>query len=132
MEPITSIADLKNAIQILEFEQAVKKQLLKDEFFQIYENLKPVNLIRNTLSGVASSPDLIDNILGATVGIATGYVSKRIVVGRSVNLIRKLLGTVLQFKVTNIVAQNADTIKSVGQFIFKHFLHKKAANSKNS
>jgi len=132
MEPITCIADLKNAIQILEFEHAVKKQLLKEQVYLIYENLKPVNLIKNTLSEVASSPYLIDNILGATVGLASGYVSRKIAVGRSGNLIRKLFGAVLQFGVTNIVAQNSDKILSVGQFIYQHFIHKKEANSKNS
>ena len=128
MEPITCIADLKNAIQILEFEHAVKKQLLKEQVYLIYENLKPVNLIKNTLSEVASSPYLIDNILGATVGLASGYVSRKIAVGRSGNLIRKLFGAVLQFGVTNIVAQNSDKILSVGQFIYQHFLHKKEMN----
>jgi hypothetical protein len=132
METITSIADLKNAIQVLEFEKAVKEQLLKEEVYQIYENLKPVNLIRNTLSEVASSPYLIDNILGATVGLASGYISKKITVGRSHNLIRKLFGAIMQFGVTNIVAQNSDSIKSVGQFIYQHFLRKKEVNSKNS
>ena len=125
MEPINSIADLKNAIQILEFEQTAKKQLLKEEVYLIYENLRPVNLIKNTLSEVASSPYLIDDILGATVGLASGYVSKKIAVGRSANIIRNLLGTILQFGVTNFVAKNTDTIKTVGQFIYQHFLNKK-------
>ena len=125
MEPINSIADLKNTIQILEFEQAAKKQLLKEEVYLIYENLRPVNLIKNTLSEVASSPYLIDDILGATVGLASGYVSKKIAVGRSANIIRNLLGTILQFGVTNFVAKNTDTIKTVGQFIYQHFLNKK-------
>jgi hypothetical protein len=131
MEPITSIADLKNAIQILEFEKAIKEQELKEEVYHIYENLKPVNLIKHTLSEVASSPYLIDNILGATVGLASGYISKKIAVGRSHNLIRKIFGAVLQFGVTNIVAQNADTIKSVGQSMYQHFRNKKEVNSKN-
>ena len=132
MGPITSRTDLKNAIQILEFEQAVKKELLKEHVYLIFENLKPVNLIRNTLSEVASSPYLMDDILGATVGLATGYVTKKIFVGRSGNLIRKLFGTILQFGVTNKVAQNSDTIKSVGQFIYKRFVHKKEMNSGKS
>lgn len=129
MEPITSTANLKNAIQVLEFEQAVKEQQLKEQVYHVYENLKPVNLIRNTLAEVASSPYLIDDILGATVGLASGYISKKIAVGRSGNIIRKLFGTILQFGVTNMVAQNSSTIKSVGQFVYQHFLKKR--ESKN-
>ena len=68
METITTSTELKNAIQVLEFEQALKKELLKEQVYQIYENLKPVNLIKNTLSEVATSRYLTNNILGATVG----------------------------------------------------------------
>ena len=132
MQKITSITGLQNAIQLLKVEQARKEQLLKEQFYRTFESLKPVNILKSTLIDIVSSPHLIDNILGATVGLASGYVSRKIAVGRSGNLIRKLFGAVLQFGVTNIVAQNSDKILSVGQFIYQHFIHKKEANSKNS
>ncbi|HBL76231.1 MAG: hypothetical protein A2W90_09950 [Bacteroidetes bacterium GWF2_42_66] len=125
MEPITSIDELRNTIQILEFEHSVKKQLLKEQVYLTYESLKPANLIRNILQEISSSPDMADNILSTTVGLASGYISKKIVVGGSANIIRKLLGSLLQLGVTTIVAQHPDTIKSIGQFIFQHFLRKK-------
>ncbi len=132
MEPITTSTELKKAIQILEFEQALKKELLKEQVYQIYENLKPANLIKNTLSEVTSSPYLTNNILGATVGVASGYLTKKIAVGRSGNLFRKLFGTVLQFGVTTIVAKQSVPIKLVGQYIFQHLRRKKEVNSQNS
>ena len=46
MQNITSTAGLKNAIQLLEAEQAVKGQLLKEQFYITYESLKPVNLLK--------------------------------------------------------------------------------------
>jgi len=39
MENITSAAGLKNAIQLLEAEQADKGQLLKAQFYLTYESL---------------------------------------------------------------------------------------------
>ena len=125
MQNITSTAELKNAIQLLEAEQAVKGQLLKEQFYLTYESLKPVNLLKSTLKDIASSPYLIDNILGTAMGLATGYLSKKIVVGASGNIFRKLFGSVLQFGVTNVVAQHPDAIKSFGQFIFQHIFRKK-------
>ena len=77
MEPITSRDELKNVIQILEFDHSIKEQHLKEQLFIIHESLKPINLIKSTLHEVASSPYLIDNILGATVGLASGYISKK-------------------------------------------------------
>lgn len=129
MQNITSKAGLKDAIQFLEAEQAIKGQLLKDQFYLTYESLKPVNLLMHTLKEISSSPYLIDNISGTAMGLAGGFLSKKIFVGTSGNLIRKLIGSILQFGVTNIVAQNSEIIKSVGQAIFQHFFHKKEMNS---
>ncbi|MDP2337886.1 MAG: hypothetical protein Q8N05_15870 [Bacteroidota bacterium] len=129
MENISSVNGLQNAIQILEFEQTYKEQLLKKQFLLTFESLKPVNILRSTIHEAATSPYLIDNILGATVGLASGYISRKITVGGSGNRFRKLLGSVIQFGVTNLVAQHPDTIRSIGQFILQHIPRKKEMNS---
>jgi hypothetical protein len=64
------------------------------------------------------------------MGLTTGYLSKKLVVGFSGNIIRKLLGSILQLGVTNVVAQHPDSLKSLGQFIFQRIFHKKEKNSK--
>lgn len=132
MKPITTAEELKNAIRILEIDQTLKEQLLKEQFYLTYESLKPVNLIKSALNEVTTSPYLTDNILGATVGLISGYISKKIAVGKSGGTIRKILGSLLQFGVTNIVAQHTDKLKSVVESIFQNFLHKDEMNSENS
>jgi hypothetical protein len=130
MENITSAVALKNAIQLLEADQAVKGQLLKEQFYLTYESLKPVNLIKNALHDISSSPYLIDNILSTSMGIASGFLTNKIFVGRSGNIIRNLLGTVLQFGVTNVVAQHPAAIKSLGEIIMQFLIHRKRTISK--
>jgi hypothetical protein len=120
---------LRNQIQLLESEQAIKGQDLKEQFYIVYESLKPLNLLLRTLKDVSSSPNLIDNVLGTTIGLASGYLSKKIFIGSSGNLIRKLIGSALQFGVTDAVRQHPDSIKSLGQFILQHLFRKKEANS---
>jgi len=129
MQTITSVAGLKNSILLLEAEQSIKSQLLKDQLFITYESLKPVNLIKHTLKEISSSPYLIDNISGSAMGLLSGFLSRKIFVGTSGNLLKKLIGSVLQFGVTNIVAQNSDVIKSVGQTVLHYFFRKKIMNS---
>lgn len=129
MEKITSATGLKNAILLLETDQTIQGQLLKEQFNFAYESFKPVNLIKSTVKDLASSPYLIDNILATGIGIATGFLSKKIFVGSSGNLFRKLLGSFLQAGVTNTVSQHPDTIKSFGQLIFQYFSHKRKMNS---
>jgi hypothetical protein len=129
MENITSAVALKNAIQLLEADQAVKGQLLKEQFYMTYESLKPVNLVRNTLHDISTSPYLIDNILSTGMGIASGFLTNKIFVGRSGSIVRNLLGTILQFGVTNVVAQHPAAVKSIGELIMQFLIRKKRTNS---
>jgi hypothetical protein len=131
MQNISSTARLKNAIQLLEVEQAVKRQLLNEQLSFTLESLKPLNLIRNAFRDVTSSPNMIENVLGTVIGLASGYASKRLFLGTSGNLIRKLLGSVLQFGVTNAVAQHPDAIKTLSQYIIQHLFHKKEIKSES-
>jgi hypothetical protein len=129
MQNITSTTALRNAIQLLEVEQGIKGNLLKDHFYLTVESFKPVALIKNALHDISASPKLIDNILSTTMGIASGFLTNRVFVGASGSLIRKLLGSVLQFGVTNVVAQHPDTIKSLGEVIMQFIFRKKVVNS---
>lgn len=106
MEAITTSVELKNAIQMLEFDQQIREQQLKEQVFLTIESLKPANLIRSTINKITSSPHLIENTLGSAAGLITGYFSKKITTGKSGNLVRNLLGTILQFGVTNVVARH--------------------------
>ena len=125
MEKRLSLKELKNEIDFLEVQQAIQGQMLKEQFYKTFESLKPINLLRSTLSEVVSSSFLIDNIVGTAVGLASGYLSKKIVVGSSGNLFRKLLGFITQLGITNAVVLHPDSVKSAGQYIYQHLLHKK-------
>ena len=129
MQNIASITELKNAIQSLEVEQADKGNLLKEQFHTAVESFKPANLIANTLNNIENSPFLIENILGAAVGLVTGFYSNKLIFNPRGNKLKKFLGVVLQFGVTNLVARNQGTIRSIGQVIFKHLARKKKMNS---
>jgi hypothetical protein len=123
MEKITTSAELKKAIQLLEVEQYVSGQQLKEQLFTAYESFKTVNLFKNTLKDVVTSPFVIDNLLATGISMATGYLSSKILVGVSGKIARKLLGTVLQFGIKR-AANPLQSVKSIGKNIVKHFLHK--------
>lgn len=125
MQSISNTYELREAIKLLEVEKAFKGEVLKEQFHAAYESFRPVNLLKNTLKDIASSPNLINNVLGAAIGLGTGYLSKKIVVGGSGNILRKLLGTIIQAGVTSAVTQHPDAIISLGQFIFQQIFHKK-------
>jgi len=131
MQKITSSAKLKSAIQLLELEQAVNGQQLKEQLYFTKKSFMPFNLLKNSLGNTALSPSLIDNMIGTVVGLATGYLTKKIFIGTSGNILRKLFGSVLQFGVTNIIALHPDAIKSFGRFILQFVIRKIEQNSKH-
>lgn len=125
MEKITSVEELKKAILLLEIKQANEAVQLKEQLLVTYESLKPINLIKKIFTDITSSPDLKKDLLGTTVSLAAGYLSKKAAVGSTHNPIKQLLGTLLQIGVTNIVSKNSDGIKTIGMKILSSFFHKK-------
>jgi hypothetical protein len=130
MEKISSVAGLKNAIQVLEVQQRIKGHELKEQISLTYESLKPVNLIRNTLKDLFSSQYTTESISGAAMGAVSGFLFKKLFIGASANKFRKLVGNVLQFGITNFITQNSDQIKAFGQVLFQNLFFKKEKNSK--
>jgi hypothetical protein len=125
MQKITSVAELKNAILILETEQIEKGKALKEQVHIVYEGLRPVNLIKNALKELVSSSFQVENISGTAAGIFSGYLMKKLFVGKSDSPFRKLLGLAFQYGITNLMAQNSAAIKSAGLAIFRYFFSRK-------
>lgn len=125
MQNIHSETDLKAAIYLLEVKQAEEAKLLKEQFLEAYESVKPLNLIKNTFKEAVGSGDLKDSIINASVGMTAGYISKAVFQGVTSSPLKKVLGTVLMFGIKSVVAKNPETVKSFGHFIFKHILRRK-------
>lgn len=106
--------NIKAAILQLEVQQAVELKILRQQLHLTYESIKPINLVRNTFKEVVASEELTDNIVNTSVGLAAGYVSKTLFEKASHSPFRKLLGTAILFGVTNLVAKNPHTVKSIG------------------
>ena len=125
MQKITNAIELKNAIQLLEIEHSIKGRLLREHLQVIVLRLEPINLVKSSFGGIVSAPFLIENILGNFIGLSTGILIKKIVIGAAGNIFRKLFGTLLQMGIAKIVSQNTDTLKSVVHFLYKTFSQKK-------
>ena len=92
---INSSVELKEAIATLQREQLQKKALLLEQFHNTYESLKPVNFIKNTFQKILKSPEITGNVVDASIGISAGVLTKKILVGKSTNPLRRLFGTIL-------------------------------------
>lgn len=127
MNQINYISDLKAAIHLLEIKQANEKQLLREQLKITAESLKPVNLVKHTLSELTTSPEIKESLLSTVIGLATGYLSKKIIIGSTHNPIKQFLGYILQLGVTGVASKNADDIKSVISGLIGKIFRKKTS-----
>ena len=111
MEKINQTEILKETILLMKMKQADELVQLKDQYHYTIESLKPLNLIKNAFGLIATSPEIKGNILSNIVGMTTGYLTKKVLLGSTHNPIKRILGTVLQFVITNVATKHSETSK---------------------
>ncbi len=125
MHTIATSADLKLAIRQMQLQQANELTGLKQEFIKTRESLRPINLIKSTFKKATASPDLKTDVFNAVIGLTTGILTKKLMMGKSTNPFKKVLGIVLEMVIANKVAKNADDIKSTGNVILNKIFRRK-------
>lgn len=111
---------------ILRQEQQYEVDLsaLKQQFDIAYESLKPINLIKNLVHEVSTSPEIKSDMLDNLIGLGTGYISKKLLLDTSNSPIKQGFGYLLQFAVGNAVSKHTDTIKTVGANLLNYITNK--------
>ena len=107
LQKIANTNDLSTAIKRLERKINLQEVELQDHFHTLLVSLKPTNIIKTTIHEVQESPELKHNLFKVALGLGAGYFSRTMVVGKSAGLIKKALGTALQFGVTQFIAKKS-------------------------
>jgi hypothetical protein len=121
MQKITSSKELRAAIVAMELVHQQDRTALKEEFYTAYQQIQPINILKNTVKKAMKSSDLKEDMVYSSLGMAAGFVSKKLFEGETHSTARKLLGTALMLGVTNIVAKNPEFVKGLGLSILKLF-----------
>ena len=131
MAKTSAVDSLKESIRLLEIRQAEEGQALKEQFRITYESLKPVNLIKSSLNELTSSSEIKNSLFETVVSILTGYLTKKMMVSSNSNPFMKILGAVLQFGVTTLIAKNAETIRTYVMNLIERLVHPEAVDEEN-
>jgi hypothetical protein len=115
MKKIHKADELKSAILELEAKKIVTEEALKKQFHETLEIFKPANVVKNTVSEVAASPQFRHNFLNLALGLGAGYISNKIATGKKAGILARTAGTALQFGVTSLIAKNKANEEKVGQ-----------------
>jgi hypothetical protein len=119
---IRNAAELKQSIALLKIEQEERKVAMVNQFRYTYESMKPINLIKKAYHKVAETPDIANKLIGTSLGLGAGMISKRILFGKSPGLIKRLLGMALELTMANKVAKNSDGIRQKGAELIRKFI----------
>lgn len=108
-------SELHQAMDLLKDKQAEQFVLLREQFYITYESLKPANLIKSTFKDLTSDSGVRKDVIGGAIGLATGYLSKKVIMGATHNPISYILGNILQFAVGSLVSRNSNKILKSGE-----------------
>ncbi len=82
------------------------------------DNLKPINIVKQTLSDLVSSSEVKESLSDLIIGATTGVIAKNIFIGETHNPISKISGMLIEMLVAKNVTNNAEQIKSIGTSIW--------------
>ena len=121
---------IKERIHALQLQQKEEQDELKEQAKLSYESLNPINQLKKGWAELVDTKNKNGDIVGGIVGLSVGYISKKVLLGPSHNPIKRILGTLAQFAIANVVSKYGDTIKSKGGSWIKSLLSKKNSNQK--
>jgi len=108
---------LNEAIAFLENQQKSEAYLLKEHFEFTKQELNPVNIVKDKIQDVKdkfhdaiASPSLKGKLLKGAVGLASGFLAKRFLLGSGGGIVSKIAGTALQTGVSSLLMKAPDTI----------------------
>ncbi len=102
---------LKEAIKLLEIKQVESEKQLRFQLINVYENLKPINILKNIARDAANDDNLKHDAANTVASLMSGFISKKIIVGKSRNPFLKLIGIGVQLGMTTLVSKNYNIIK---------------------
>ncbi len=111
MGAIKTEKDLKIAIQELEYKKACNWILVKEEVLNVQINLRPLNIVKRVFKETVASPEIKSGILNNAIGVASGFIARKIIVGNTTNPVRKFLGAMLERMVASKVSKNINGVK---------------------
>lgn len=124
MEKIQSLSELEDAIKLLQFKKAEEEQLLKELSYMIYENTKPINMIKNLFKEQLDSKNEKDSLLTTSVGLGAGYLTKLLFQGVVRVPFKNVIGSAIMLGVDNLITNNPRVVSTLSSLFLNAFSKK--------
>lgn len=94
---------LQRRLDELKQQEKIQTAELRESFGTLVESISPSSILKNSVQEIVSSPGLRSNLLNTAVGIGAGMIGKKLFVGKSGNIFKKIGGTAVEFFLSNFV-----------------------------
>jgi hypothetical protein len=101
---------LSLAILMLEKKRELYFEELKTHIEFTYKSLQPVNLVKSGIKELVGSPEVKQGLFSNLVGLAGGFITKKMIIGPAAGIIRNSIGTVMQILMTNLVSRKTASL----------------------
>ncbi|WP_336515790.1 hypothetical protein [Pollutibacter soli] len=118
---IKTKTELKQALEDQHRKVAASQQALITTFQETKENLRPANLLKNTVKSVTGNSGTAGTLLKAGLGIGAALLTKRFVTRGAGTIAGRALGIAMNLGLVNAVAT---PLKNKGLSILKKLLHR--------
>lgn len=121
--------DLEQAIIELEKRKVTQRNALTEQFERTKSSVMPVNLIRNSISSLAHTPEVREGALKTAAGIGIGLLTRNMFLGSATPIIKSLVETAIEKGVQNGLSESTLAIKSYGKAIWQNLFKKSKSKS---
>lgn len=125
---IRNNADLKQTILYLNNKRKLEESEIKEHFSEVKESLRPANIIKSVFKEVASAPSVQQKVLGISLGLTVGMLSKRMILGKTKTMVGNFIGNAIEMRVAHLIDKNAPKIQAVSTAIYETLFNRKHKN----
>ena len=102
---IKNSAALVSVIAALEEKRDRERKGIEDSFHSITESLRPLQLIKRAYNKVQLPAGLADNVVKVISAVGIAFVSKKLLMGKSSGLIKKMAGLLIELGVADLLTK---------------------------
>lgn len=96
--------ELKQAMIALRQKRSQISSELKEQVYHTSEYLKPSSILIRILKDFNKEPEYKTTVIASVTSIIGGYISRKLLFGKSSSVIKKMLGIGLQVFTTKLIA----------------------------
>ncbi len=122
MSKVKPTDSLNTSISLLEQKRDADFRALKDHLRVTGDSMRPANLIKGAISDITGSPQIRSVLIKAGIGLALGFLAKKLITSESQNKKHRMLGNALQYGISFLAADRNNLLKSAGIYAANHFM----------